>query len=124
VMREQKSGVIVNVSSLAAVSPFTGFSAYGGSKAWLETVTKAWADEGRGHGIRVFVVRPGAVTTPLPRRAVSRFSRRTNGHGRGSRDGHQPTFFYRLAILQRGSIYGHTSVTADSQRANDNAADT
>jgi len=65
VMREQKSGVIVNVSSLAAVSPFTGFSAYGGSKAWLETVTKAWADEGRGHGIRVFVVRPGAVTTPL-----------------------------------------------------------
>jgi NAD(P)-dependent dehydrogenase (short-subunit alcohol dehydrogenase family) len=65
VMRAQKSGVIVNVSSLAAVSPFTGFSAYGGSKAWLETVTKAWADEGRAHGIKVFVVRPGAVTTPL-----------------------------------------------------------
>ena len=64
-LRAQGGGVIVNVSSLAAVSPFTGFSAYGASKAWLETVTKAWADEGRAHGIRVFAVRLGAVATPL-----------------------------------------------------------
>jgi NAD(P)-dependent dehydrogenase (short-subunit alcohol dehydrogenase family) len=64
-MQKQGGGVIVNVSSLAAVSPFTGFSAYGASKAWLDTVTKAWADEGRAHGIRAYSVRPGAVATPM-----------------------------------------------------------
>jgi NAD(P)-dependent dehydrogenase (short-subunit alcohol dehydrogenase family) len=65
VMREQGGGVIVSVSSLAAVSPFTGFSAYGASKAWLDVATKAWADEGRAHGIRAYSVRPGAVSTPM-----------------------------------------------------------
>ena len=65
VMRASGGGVIVSVSSLAAVSPFTGFSAYGASKAWLDIVTKAWADEGRAHGIRAYSVRPGAVATPM-----------------------------------------------------------
>ncbi len=64
-MQNQGGGVIVNVSSLSAVSPFTGFSAYGASKAWLDTVTKAWADEGRADGIRAYSVRPGAVATPM-----------------------------------------------------------
>lgn len=65
VMRQLGGGVIVSVSSLAAVSPFTGFSAYGASKAWLDVATKAWADEGRAHGIRAYSVRPGAVATPM-----------------------------------------------------------
>ncbi len=73
-MASQGSGVIVNVSSMAAIDPFTGFSLYGASKGWLETWTKAlaveglaMATEGKG-GIRVVGVRPGAVETPLLRR--------------------------------------------------------
>lgn len=65
VMRQNGGGVIVSVSSLAAVSPFTGLSAYGASKAWLDVATKAWADEGRAQGIRAYSVRPGAVATPM-----------------------------------------------------------
>lgn len=60
-------GVIINVSSLAAVDPFPGFSVYGGTKAFVETFTLAVANEGKGDGIRAFCVRPGAVDTPLLR---------------------------------------------------------
>lgn len=66
-LKESGLGAIVNVSSLAAVDPFPGFSLYGGSKAWIETWTKALAAEGQGAGIRVCCVRPGAVETPLLR---------------------------------------------------------
>ncbi len=67
IMRAQSGGTIVNISSLAAVDPFPGFSLYGASKAWVELFTKATADEGRGIGIRAFAVRLGAVDTPLLR---------------------------------------------------------
>ncbi|MFK7817933.1 MAG: SDR family oxidoreductase [Planctomycetaceae bacterium] len=64
-MKQRNGGVIVNVSSLAAVDPFPGFSVYGGTKAFVETFTKAISAEGKPHGIRTFCVRPGAVDTPL-----------------------------------------------------------
>ena len=64
---EQIVGTIVNISSMAAVDPFAGFSLYGASKAWLELLTHALAIEGSESGIRVCAVRPGAVETPLLR---------------------------------------------------------
>lgn len=66
-MSEKNSGTIVNVSSMAAVDPFPGFSAYGASKAWVDLMTRALADEGKDKSLRVFSVRPGAVETPLLR---------------------------------------------------------
>ena len=66
-MKEQRRGVVVNISSMAAVSPFTGFSAYGASKAWLDLLTKALADEGRVHGLRAYSIRPGTIETPMLR---------------------------------------------------------
>jgi len=67
VMKKQKSGVIVSISSIASVDPFAGFAAYGAAKAWVNAWTKALADEGRGVGIRVFSVAPGAVETRMLR---------------------------------------------------------
>lgn len=67
VMKKQKSGVIVNISSVASVDPFAGFAAYGAAKAWVNAWTKALADEGRRLGIRVFGVAPGAVETRMLR---------------------------------------------------------
>ena len=61
------SPTVVNVSSLAAVDPFPGFSVYGASKAWIELFSQSLAAEGESHGIRVCSVRPGAVETPLLR---------------------------------------------------------
>ena len=66
-MVKQRSGTIVNVSSLAAVDPFVGFSIYGASKAWLDLLTHSLAQEGKDLDIRVCSVRPGAVETPLLR---------------------------------------------------------
>jgi len=60
-------GVIVNVSSVASVDPFTGFAVYGGCKAWVNTFTRAVAEEGRQHNVRVFAVAPGAVDTQMLR---------------------------------------------------------
>ena len=67
IMKKQKEGVIINISSVASVDPFTGFAAYGAAKAWVNVWTKALADEGRAFGIRVFAVAPGAVETRMLR---------------------------------------------------------
>jgi len=67
VMRGQGGGVIVNISSVASVDPFPGFTAYGASKAWVNAWTRGLADEGRSVGIRVFAVAPGAVETRMLR---------------------------------------------------------
>lgn len=67
IMKGQGSGTVVNISSMAAVDPFPGFSIYGASKAWLEIFSKAIASEGVDHAIRVCCVRPGAVETDLLR---------------------------------------------------------
>ena len=44
----QVSKTIVNISSLAAVDPFPGFSLYGACKAWVDLLTEALATEGEG----------------------------------------------------------------------------
>ncbi len=64
---DQGRGRIVNISSLAAVDPFPGFQAYGASKAWVSTFTKALAEEGREHNILVHAIAPGAVDTRMLR---------------------------------------------------------
>ena len=64
---EQGGGRIVNISSVAAVDPFQGFQAYGASKAWVSTFTKALAQEGREYNIRVHAIAPGAVDTRMLR---------------------------------------------------------
>ena len=86
--RAQSGGTIVNISSLAAVDPFPGFSLYGASKAWVELFTRATADEGRGIGIRAFAVRLGAVDTPLLRGLFPEFPARKRAVPRGCRGIH------------------------------------
>ncbi len=64
---KQGRGVVVNISSLAAVDPFSGFSLYGASKAWGDLITLALAGEGEELGLRICSIRPGAVDTPMLR---------------------------------------------------------
>ncbi len=67
VMKAGGGGAIVNISSVASVDPFPGFTAYGASKAWINAWTHGLANEGRDHNIRVISVAPGAVETRLLR---------------------------------------------------------
>ncbi|MDA0672570.1 MAG: SDR family oxidoreductase [Cyanobacteria bacterium] len=64
-MRDRRSGTILNIASVAAYNAFPDWGAYSVSKAGLVTLSRIWAAEEREHGIRVTVVAPGAVNTPL-----------------------------------------------------------
>jgi NADP-dependent 3-hydroxy acid dehydrogenase YdfG len=64
-MRQRKSGVIVNVSSIAGKQVFPNWGIYSVSKFGLMALTQAIAGEERGNGIRVTAVCPGSVNTPL-----------------------------------------------------------
>jgi len=63
VMREQKSGNIVNVSSVGGVSPDNGLGLYCISKAGIGMLTRAMAKEMGQFGIRVNCIAPGVVRT-------------------------------------------------------------
>jgi short-subunit dehydrogenase len=64
-MRQRKAGVIVNVSSIAGKQVFPNWGIYSVSKFGLMALTQAIAGEERANGIRVTVVCPGSVNTPL-----------------------------------------------------------
>lgn len=63
--KAQRSGVILNVASTAAVSPRPRLSWYNASKGWLVTATKSMAVELAPLGIRVNAINPVAGETPL-----------------------------------------------------------
>jgi len=63
VMGEKGKGSIINISSEAAVKPTPFLGVYSVSKAGLDMVTKAFALELGGQGIRVNGIAPGLVKT-------------------------------------------------------------
>lgn len=68
-MRAQGGGVIVNVTSDAAVNAYPGWGAYGTSKAALEHLSRILAAELDGSGISVLVLDPGNMDTQMHREA-------------------------------------------------------
>jgi len=65
-MRGQKSGNVINVTSIAARNGGGGGAVlYAGAKGFVSTVTRGWAKEVVGDGIRVNAVSPGVITTPF-----------------------------------------------------------
>jgi NADP-dependent 3-hydroxy acid dehydrogenase YdfG len=64
-MLRQRSGTIVNVSSIAATRPIAGAAAYAATKAGVVAWSRVLAEELRADGVRVGVISPGAVDTPL-----------------------------------------------------------
>lgn len=64
-MTAQKSGVIINTSSVHQVIAWSGYSAYTASKAGLSMMVKTLAQEAGPHGVRVLCVAPGAIATPI-----------------------------------------------------------
>lgn len=59
-MLRQGSGVMVNISSSVRHGAF-GQSAYAAAKAGVESLTRTWAHELGGHGIRVVAIAPGVL---------------------------------------------------------------
>jgi NAD(P)-dependent dehydrogenase (short-subunit alcohol dehydrogenase family) len=63
IMRAQRSGHIIQVSSLGGVTAFPSIGAYHASKWALEGFTQSLAQEVDAFGIRVTLVEPGGFTT-------------------------------------------------------------
>jgi NAD(P)-dependent dehydrogenase (short-subunit alcohol dehydrogenase family) len=61
------SGCIINLSSDAGVVGYASWGAYGVSKAALDHLTRTWASELEGTGVRVNSVDPGDMDTRMKR---------------------------------------------------------
>ncbi len=68
-MRGQKKGNVINVTSIAARhGGGAGAIIYAGAKGFISTATRGWAKEVVGDGIRVNAVSPGVIATPFHER--------------------------------------------------------
>lgn len=65
IMIQQKSGVIINNSSIAGLRGMNRLSHYAASKWGLVGLTKSWAIELAPHNIRVNSIHPTGVNTPM-----------------------------------------------------------
>jgi 3-oxoacyl-[acyl-carrier protein] reductase len=64
-MREQKSGAIVNISSLSGKVGMVGQTNYSAAKAGIVGLTKAAAKEMAHHGVRVNAIQPGLIRSAM-----------------------------------------------------------
>ncbi|MFT3843222.1 MAG: SDR family NAD(P)-dependent oxidoreductase [Myxococcaceae bacterium] len=71
------TGVVVNVSSVAALTPPPGMAVYAGAKAGLGAFSEALADELRGTGVHVLTVYPGPIINGGPQEAYDVYGRQS-----------------------------------------------
>lgn len=65
VMRGQRNGAIINISSLSGKVGNFGQANYSAAKAGLIGLTKVTAKEYAKHGVRANAVQPGLIRTPM-----------------------------------------------------------
>ncbi len=64
-MRERRDGHIINVSSIQGRISIPSYAAYAASKWALEAASEALAQEAKSFGIKVSIVEPGMIATPV-----------------------------------------------------------
>lgn len=66
----RQSGLVINISSDAAVEAYPGWGVYGASKAALDHLTRIVAAELVGSGVRFFSIDPGEMDTRMHAEAM------------------------------------------------------
>lgn len=66
-MIQRKKGVILNITSVHEVIPWSGHTAYCAAKAGMAMMTRSMALELQDSGVRVVALAPGAIRTPINR---------------------------------------------------------
>jgi len=69
---ESKGRIVTTGSIAGTISGFPGFSAYSGSKHWIEAYTDSFAAEMEPLGVEVSVVEPGNYKSNIRRSSVAR----------------------------------------------------
>ncbi len=68
--REGRGAVVLNISSDAAVNAYSGWGAYGSSKAALHHLSRIWNEEHAAEGVRFLSLDPGDMDTPMHAAAI------------------------------------------------------
>jgi NAD(P)-dependent dehydrogenase (short-subunit alcohol dehydrogenase family) len=69
---ESKGRIVTTGSIAGTLAAFPGFSAYAGSKHWIEAFTDSFAAEMDPHGVMVSVIEPGNYKSNIRRSSVTR----------------------------------------------------
>jgi NAD(P)-dependent dehydrogenase (short-subunit alcohol dehydrogenase family) len=65
-------GSIIMTGSVASVKGFPGFGVYAASKAALRSFARTWLNELKGRNIRVNVLGPGPIATPMQEQVLTK----------------------------------------------------
>ena len=89
IMREQKSGAIVNISSMAVITTYP-YVAYKATKAAMIAFTEQLAYQNASYGIRANVILPGLMNTPMAVDTRARHSGKSRAEVAAMRDARVP----------------------------------
>jgi NAD(P)-dependent dehydrogenase (short-subunit alcohol dehydrogenase family) len=89
IMREQKSGSIINISSMAVITTYP-YVAYKATKAAMVSFTEQLAYQNAQYGIRANVILPGLMNTPMAVDTRARTFKKTRAEVEAERDSHVP----------------------------------
>jgi NAD(P)-dependent dehydrogenase (short-subunit alcohol dehydrogenase family) len=89
IMRAQKSGAIINISSIAAITLYP-YVAYKATKAAMVAFTEQLAYQNAEYGIRANVILPGLMNTPMAVDTRARAFNKTRAQMEAERDAKVP----------------------------------
>jgi NAD(P)-dependent dehydrogenase (short-subunit alcohol dehydrogenase family) len=89
IMRQQKSGAIINISSMAAITTYP-YVAYKATKSAMIAFTEQLAYQNAEYGIRANVILPGLMDTPMAVDTRAREFRKTRAQVAAERDSKVP----------------------------------
>src|SRR5258707_7461704 len=89
IMREQKSGVIINISSMAVITTYP-YVAYKATKAAMVSFTEQLAYQNAQYGIRANVILPGLMNTPMAVDTRARAFKKSRAEVEAERDAQVP----------------------------------
>jgi NAD(P)-dependent dehydrogenase (short-subunit alcohol dehydrogenase family) len=89
IMREQRSGVIINISSMAVITTYP-YVAYKATKAAMVAFTEQLAYQNAQYGIRANVILPGLMNTPMAVDTRAREFGKTRAEVEAERDAKVP----------------------------------
>jgi NAD(P)-dependent dehydrogenase (short-subunit alcohol dehydrogenase family) len=95
-MRQRRSGCMINVTSVAGRVANTPLAPYTASKFALEALSECLAQEMKTFNVRVAIVEPGIIETPM--------SQRLEGHNHSSSYSQQKRFAHLFAAVLKNPV--------------------